>query len=108
MHPPLYDLVRDEIARAQVRGEKLIVINAALLKEIGLDKLVDEVWVVTAKTAVRRARLLKSGLTPKETRQRLTSQRRTQDYRPGAAVVLENNSTLAALKKKFEVAYSLL
>jgi len=108
VHPPLYNLVRDEIAQAQARGEKIVVINAALLKEIGLDKLAEEVWAVVAKTAVRRSRLLKSGLNPKEARQRLTSQRSAKDYLVSASVVLENNSTLAALKKKFEAAYQKL
>jgi dephospho-CoA kinase len=106
VHPLLYDLIHEEITLAQARGEKIIVVNAALLKEIGLEKLVEEVWVVMAKAVVRRLRLLKNGLTPKEVRQRLASQRSTKDYLAGAAVILDNNATLTALKKKFEAAYS--
>ncbi|MFH1387575.1 MAG: dephospho-CoA kinase [bacterium] len=70
-----------------------IVINAAVLKEIGLTELVDKVWVVVAPKAVRLQRLMAKGLTKQEALLRINSQRSQKDYLKAADVVIDNSGT---------------
>ncbi|MBU0687196.1 MAG: dephospho-CoA kinase [Candidatus Margulisbacteria bacterium] len=100
VHPALYDLVAEEVKQAKDRGEKIIVINAAVLKKIGLDKLVDEIWAVTAKEALRLKRLIKKGVDKSSAKKLMKSQGKVKEFLTGAKVILENNSTLASLKNK--------
>lgn len=108
IHPPLLNRVAKELAAARAAGEKIVVVNAALLRKIGLDKLVDEIWVVAAKEEIRLKRLIKRGQSQKEVRACMKAQGKIKEFLAGADVIIENNSTLAALKKKFDQAFSAL
>jgi len=78
----------------------LTVINAAVLKEIGLIKHVDEVWLVTALPQQRLKRLLKKGLSKKAANARVRAQAGQKDYLKIADEIIKNDGTLAALKKQ--------
>jgi dephospho-CoA kinase len=68
----------------------ILVINAAVLKEIGLVSLCDEVWLVWALRKIREKR---SGCLIK-------FQMSKKDYLKFANVVIENNGTKEQLRKK--------
>jgi len=74
--------------------EKLIVINAALLKEIGLIDLVDEVWVVMASQAVRLKRLIQKGMDRKTALQRMKMQMGQKENLKMADKVINNNGKI--------------
>ena len=84
------------------RAGKLIVINAAVLKEIGLMDQVDEVWVVMAAKAARMKRLVKAGLSKEEARKRMNSQLSKKEYLKMADVVIRNEGTLKQLNAKVQ------
>lgn len=81
------------------RGQ-LIVINAAVLKEIGLIDYVDEVWVVMASKEKRMKRLVKAGFSKEKAKKRINAQASQKDYLKIADVVMRNDGTLAQLKNK--------
>lgn len=80
----------------------LIVINAAVLKEIGLADYVDEVWVVTASKNTIMKRLVKTGLAKEEARKRINSQISQKEYLKMADVVIRNEGTLKQLNAKVQ------
>lgn len=100
VHPRL----REEIDhRLQTEDRRpLVVINAAVLKEIGLIELVDKVWVVTAPQEVRFKRLIKAGYSKKEARQRMKLQLPSTEYLEMADVIIKNNGTLKQLNGKVQ------
>lgn len=104
IHPYLKEAIMQMVEEVKVRSSELgvrsIVINAAVLKEIGLMDYVDEIWVVMAARDKRRKRLLKSGLSKSEAEKRLRAQMSKKDYLKLADVVIDNNGTLSGLKKK--------
>jgi len=77
-----------------------IIINAAVLKEIGLVDHVDEVWAVMAARSKRLKRLLKSGLGRKQAEARLRSQVSQKEYLEMADVVIRNEGTLRELSSR--------
>lgn len=99
VHPVLKKEV-ERRTREKGQEKRIVVVNAALLKEIGLIPLVDEVWVVTAGEKVRLARLLKKGLPKKQAVERLKAQSAASGYLKIADKIIENNFSLAALKKE--------
>ena len=79
------------------------MINAAVLKEIGLISLCDEVWVVEAPIKDRLERLIKQRKISKAYAQKIIhAQRPKEEYLQVATKVIENDGTLDALKKQVE------
>jgi len=99
IHPYLKDAII-KLTEKQKAGSKLIVINAAVLKEIGLLDYVDEVWVVMASQETRIKRLLKTGLDKKQIKVRMRSQMSQREYAQLADVVIQNEGTFKELSRK--------
>jgi len=83
-------------------AHKLIVINAAVLKEIGLLPIVDRVVVVLAPKETRLKRLLKAGLSRGEASRRIKSQLSQAEYLKMADVVIRNDGTKRELNVKVQ------
>ena len=104
VHPALKKAVIEEIKLRTPNSQlpTLIVINAAVLKEIGLLPLVDEVWLVTAPKEIRLKRLIGQGLPVKEAKDRINAQSSGREYAKLADVVINNTGTLKQLSGKIQ------
>lgn len=104
VHPHLKKEILRQIEelklKLQISNIKIIVINAAVLKEIGLVDHVDEVWVVLASLSIRLRRLMASGLTKTQAWQRLRAQASDKAYQKIADMVIRNNGTKKQLNVK--------
>lgn len=100
IHPLLREAIVLIAAEKRAEGAKLIVINAAVLKEIGLIDQVDEVWLVTADREKRSRRLLKSGLSKKQAETRLNAQMSQREYLKLADIVIRNDNSLKRLAEQ--------
>lgn len=100
VHPFLKERVIEMVGKNNVDSSNLIIINAAVLKEIGLVELVDEVWVVLALQEIRLKRLMRKGLSKPEAQVRIKAQSFIKDYLEMADVVIKNEGSLKELKKK--------
>lgn len=102
VHPHLRDAIIQivESRKSTVENRKMIIINAAVLKEIGLLEAVNEVWLVIAGREIRLKRLIKSGISRQDALRRVNAQMSKKEYLKFANVVVENNSTREALKHK--------
>lgn len=92
-HPYIVDRVRTILSDV----EGLAVIDAALLYEVGLDRLCDEVWVTQAPYSVRIERIMeRDGITRQEAENRLSNQGK---YDRGDRIIVTDFATLEDLEK---------
>jgi dephospho-CoA kinase len=97
-HPAILARMRRRI-RTQRRG--LLVVDAPLLFEAGLEKEFDLTVVVTASRLKRFERLRRrDGLSPRELRRRLAAQLPLARKARRADVVIGNDGTLGELRRK--------
>lgn len=74
-HPPILQLIRERIAEQKAAGVPVIIVEAPLLIETGLHRLVDKVVLVTASVETQITRLKeRDGLTRDEALARIRSQ----------------------------------
>lgn len=103
MHPPLLKRLREEISRVK---QGLVVIDAALLFAWGLHKEMDVSVLVTAPDELRMKRMVKLGMSQAEALQRLKMQGSDTKFWAQADFVLENNGSLAELKRKIRALWN--
>jgi dephospho-CoA kinase len=101
VHPRILERIRSRIATLEAEGfDGVVVIDAALLLDWGLERELDAVALVTAPDARRIERLARArGWSADEARQRLAVQRDDVAFRASADVTLDNSNdpeTLAA------------
>lgn len=101
-HPRLKKIVIEKLKQAEKSKADVIVINAAILNEIGLLPLVDKVWVIDAEDDDIIRRLVDKGLTLDDAIRRLNSQASSSEYKKLGDEIIENKSTLIDLQKKVE------
>lgn len=101
VHPYLLGILRREISEYGGRKPgRIVVVDAALIYEWGIEDWFDQVIVVTATRAKRIGRMMRSGLTRREAEQRIGSQIPQRKKASMADYVLENNASKSALGKK--------
>ncbi|NLW07945.1 MAG: dephospho-CoA kinase [Clostridia bacterium] len=101
IHPRIRELAAKQIeAWRQKDPEAVIVIEAPLLLEAGMDAQVDVIWVVTAPQALRLERIRRRDkLSREEAESRLRSQKAGEAERlKRATVVIDNSGDLQATR----------
>jgi dephospho-CoA kinase len=100
VHPHIVARLRariDELRRSEFRG--VVVLDAALLLDWGIERDCDAVIAVVAPEAEQIARLTRArGWTPDEARARLAAQRTNEAFAAAADVTIENTGTPEALE----------
>ncbi len=97
VHPSLLARIRKEIARYK---KGLVILDAALLFTVGLDKEMDVAILVTAPERLKVKRLTEDGLSAQEAKRRLKLQDPDSKVWRRAGFVLENKGSLAELRRK--------
>jgi len=102
MHPVMTDRVKlllEEMKR-QPKTDK-VVIDAAILIEMGLHRLVDEVWVVNIPKELQMERLMKrDGISRERAEAMVDAQMPMEQKREYADVIIENTGTIEELEKR--------
>jgi len=106
VHPKLKKTIFEKL-KIRKFDSRMIVINAAVLKEIGLIGFCDEVWVVMASKKTRLARLLEKGLSKEAALARINSQMGQKNYLKLADVVIDNNGTRKELNGQVQALFKL-
>ena len=96
-HPAILERIRAELERCH---KGLVIVDAALLFTVGLDKDMDVSILVSASERLKLRRLIESGLTRTEAARRLKMQEPDSKVWRRADFVLENKGSLAELKRK--------
>lgn len=103
-HPKIIEEIKRQVEEYKKAGKKIIVIDAALLIEAGLNKIVDEVWVVAVNEEVQLQRLMtrEKGITKDEAVKRIKSQMPLTEKLKFADRVIDNNSTIEETKNQVD------
>lgn len=108
MHPLITDAVLSELAKAKKSGA-IVIVDAPLLIQAGLDKHTDGVIVVYADVENRVKRIIKrDNISDARARERIASQESDDFLLSHASFALENNGSLDELIKKTDGLYALL
>lgn len=103
VHPEVGRLRREEEARLEAAGERIVVHDIPLLFEAGLDREFDAVVLVDASERVRLERLVRDrGLPEDEARRMIDAQMPSSQKRDRADYVIENEGTLETLERAAE------
>lgn len=100
----VHSVIRERVLKSIENLSGVVVLDAALLKRIGLDKLCDVVVTVKCDEEKIFERLKQKGLTPEEIQRRLSAQRDITDE----GIVIENNSDFVSLRAKVVDLYNRL
>lgn len=101
-HPRIVEEIKKELEACKERHEKVVVIDAALLLEIGLDVLVDEVWLVSVdeKTQVKRLMERERSISYTEALKRIRAQMPLEEKLKFATRVIDNSGDIENTKKQ--------
>lgn len=94
VHPAILGGIADELDRLR-SSDAIVVIDAALIIETGLDKSVDVLIAVTSQRDVRTERLRHSrGMSPEQTRARMDVQLEPEELARRADIVVMNDGSI--------------
>ncbi|CAG1065967.1 dephospho-CoA kinase [uncultured bacterium] len=105
-HPRIRERIREEARRLSAEGERLIVLDVALLIEMGVKYEVEKIIVVYSEAGQQLERLMKrDSLTEAEAKKRLSCQMDIKEKLKYADYVIDNSgaieSTLEQAKELF-------
>lgn len=100
LHPRIFARMREQERES---GAACVVYDVPLLMETGMDREMDEVWMVDAPKSVRLRRLMRrSGLTREQAMARMNAQLADEQKRRRADVILQNDGTVSELYGKVD------
>ena len=100
VHPSVLDYVEKDIKRRKKEGQKLYVLESALLIELG-HELCDKIWYIYTEENVRRSRLERSrGYTQEKITQMMASQPSTEQFRKICTDVIDNSGDFKETKRQ--------
>lgn len=90
--------ILDRVKELVCQGGDTVVIDAPLLRQTGLDRLCDEVWITDAPYDVRVQRIMeRDGISANEAEKRLSNQQ-NEYYQGGDLRIVTNFETLEGLE----------
>jgi len=103
-HPRIKKEIINQLNYYKEQQADVIVIDAPLLLEIGLDILVDEVWLVVVNEETQIKRLLKRepGMTVQQAIERIKAQMPLEEKMKYAHRIIDNNGSIEETKKQLE------
>jgi dephospho-CoA kinase len=102
-HPYIFAEINTQIEHAQSQGEKMIVLDAPLLIETGLNRQVERVVLVYVDEETQIERLMKRDhLTREEAMRRIASQMSIEEKKRYADIIIDNRGSLKELEDQVE------
>ena len=102
MHPAMIERVKKELAELERRQDiPVVVLDAAILIEMGLHRLADRVWLVRADRGTQIARLVeRDGISREKAENIINSQMTMEKKTEFSDIVIENTGTKEDLETK--------
>ncbi len=105
-HPKIKERMIEDLRRlrkkaAEEENRQIILLDGALLLEMGLERLVDETWVISVDQDTQLKRLMeRDGIKRDEAMQRINAQMDEREKRKKADVIIENNGGIKELTEE--------
>jgi dephospho-CoA kinase len=97
VHPAILKAIADHLERL-ARTDEIVVLDAALMAELGLESSLDVMVAVTAARGTRKERLQRSrGMDPLDIEARMNAQMNPAEVASRADMVVRNDGSLEAL-----------
>ena len=94
VHPATAQDMRMWADKRAAEGDQAAFVETALLRTAGIDRMVDDVWHVTAPEEVRIGRVMaRSGLTALQVRDRMAAQNAEERIAEGEQVIVNDDVT---------------
>lgn len=105
-HPLILAEIERLLQSYRCSGRSIVVLDAPLLLETGLEKSVDEVWVVMVDFQTQLKRLMeRDGLTEAEARQRISLQMPLEEKERRADRTIDNRGTPEETERQVNLAW---
>ena len=106
--PAIAALAKEEMIRLKKAGHDVVVMEAAVLLQAGLDRtLCDEVWVVVVPVSVARERLMmRNKISEEDANKRIASQMTNRERVKRADVVISNQGDLESTQAQLVEAWN--
>lgn len=103
-HPAIVQEIKRRLDYCRKKREKIVVIDAALLLEIGLDSIVDEVWLVAVdeKTQLERLLAREKDMSFEEAMDRIRVQMSLDKKKKMADRIIDNSGSIEDTKQKID------
>jgi dephospho-CoA kinase len=103
-HPKIINEIEKQLKNFEKNNKSVVVIDAPLLLETGLDVLVDEVWLVVVDEQTQLKRLIsrEEDLGVDEAYARIKSQMSLQDKKKLADRLIDNSGTIGETKEQLD------
>jgi len=109
IHPHLLEKLKGRLTQLRKKeGEKLVVVDAALIPDWGIKDWLDYLVIVDCTYDNQLQRLKQRGLSEKEAKDRIASQLPSDKKREVADYLIENDGTLEELRQESEKLYLLI
>lgn len=109
VHPVVIQWIIDSVEKLVESGEKLIVVESALIYEAELDEGFDYIILVDCSDDVRISRVMqRNGLTKEQVMDRINSQISQTEKKGAADFVIDNSADLEKLKENVEFLIKIL
>lgn len=106
-HPEIISSIAEEIAIAKAKGYKIIVLDAAMLLELGLQDTVDLVWLVVVSQEIQIKRLMeRDKLSLEEAECRINSQFKNEEKIKYADEIINNEKNIEEVKEEVVILFS--
>ena len=100
-HPHIIDRVKEIIRKCKAEGIEIIVVDAAILIEMGLHTVCDTIWLVSVNRETQLKRLMERDKYPyEEANNRIKAQLSDEKKSRYADVIIDNNGSLDELKEE--------
>lgn len=103
-HPRIVEEIKRRLKSFREKNESVVVVDAALLLEIGLDMLVDEVWLVAVdeKTQLERLLFREKSMGFAEALERIRAQMPLEEKLKFAHRVIDNGGSIEETKRQVD------
>lgn len=103
LHPKIVERVEKELAVCRARRDRLVLLDAPLLCETGLDRLCDGIVFVDADLSRRRERAASRGWSADELRRRESRQIPLAEKRARADLIIDNNGPIERISPQIDL-----
>lgn len=103
IHPPIMTELRNGQENAEKDGVPLCILDGALLMDVGVRQMVNEVWAITADRDIRIQRLMTGRQIPREKAEQIMQNQITPEaYAEYADRVISTNQGLSGFRKEID------
>lgn len=108
-HPEIIGRIKDKVEEYKDIGAKVIVIDAAILIEVGLEWYCDSIWLVSVDKETQIRRLMeRDKFAYSDALNRINSQYTNERKSQFADVIIDNNKPIEEVKKKVKELWNII